>query len=257
MHNSRQLIQNNFNTSAPGYLTNAQIQRDSAARIMNELAKLSFADKKILDLGSGPGTFSHQSSASPTNMVLFDLSINMLKNNPADTPAINGDAANLPIADNCIEIVISNLMLQWIEDKSRILAEIQRCLCTDGNLILTTLIEPSLHELRNAWQQVDNLNHTLNFASHADYRQMLTSNAHWRELKFYPWSQTIYFSDIYSLMRHFKNTGTSMPRADFISGLGGKQKLAQLSAAYEKQRTIKGLPLTYCYLLITAQKGQP
>ena len=257
MRSNQQLIQNNFNASAPDYLSNAHIQREVATKIMNELAKLPSADKKILDLGSGPGTFSHQSAKAPSNMVLVDLSINMLRNNPANTPAINGDATNLPIASESIELVISNLMLQWIANKSQVFAEIHRCLCATGNLVLTTLIQPSLHELRSAWQQVDNLNHTLNFADSSDYQQILTANNDWQQLEFYPWSQTIYFSDIYSLLRHFKNTGTSMPRADVIAGLGGKQKLAQLTAAYEKLRTAQGLPLTYCYLLITAQKGQP
>ncbi|MCE3268301.1 MAG: hypothetical protein K0R49_553 [Burkholderiales bacterium] len=250
MTNFNHLIRNNFSHAARHYLENAEIQRSPALAIINLLGKY-YKDGIILDLGSGPGTMAHNNLLHyPT--LLFDLSLSMLKRSDTYHHRVNGDASNLPFATNSFSIIISNLMLQWPQDKEQVINEAWRVLKPGGKLILTTLIKPSLNELKQAWLQVDNNEHTLSFLSNRDYVQLFM-NAGFKLHQSMSWQKTVYFADLLALLHHFKSTGTCLAKSNSNVGLGGKKQIQQLIQAYQTLPNGR-LPLTYAYLLITATK---
>ncbi|HLX53936.1 MAG TPA: methyltransferase domain-containing protein, partial [Aquella sp.] len=232
------------------YIANAEIQRTPALAIINLLSKY-YKDGIILDLGSGPGTLAHNNLPSyPT--LIFDLSLSMLKMSDTYYHRVGGDAGNLPFAANSFPIIISNLMLQWPHNKEQVVSEAWRVLRPGGKLILTTLINPSLHELKYAWLQVDNKEHTLEFLNNRDYVHLFM-NAGFRLDNSISWQTVVYFLDLSALLRHFKSTGTSLVKSSSNVGLGGKKQIQQLNQAY-KTLPDGQLPLTYVYLLMTATK---
>ncbi len=256
MKNEIQLIRNNFDRAAISYALNAQIQRDPAIKLLEMLYKYScdinYNDEFILDLGSGIGTLQHAKSANYDNFIAFDLSGVMLRNSQYKH-RVNGDAGNLPFADNSFSVVISNLMIQWSSDKTKVFNEINRIIAVGGKLIFTTLIAPSLYELQQSWRCVDDNPHTLEFLSQNKYVELL-ENCGFNILENISWCTTIHFKNLGDLLQHFKLTGTNLAKSNSNIGLGGKLKLKALNNAYELLTTESGLPLTYVYLLIVASK---
>lgn len=248
----QKLIQYNFNASAKTYMNSSQVQKISALKIINQLPEY-LESGLILDLGSGPGTMQH----CPENLsqvILYDLSHKMLKIGTANARgnsvfAINGDAGFLPFATGSIQTVISNLMLQWSEDKLQILKEIKRILTPKGTFMFTTLIPPSLWQLKAAWSKLDSVAHTLDFLSHESYANLLEQSG-LKIIYCESWESIVNFTDIYSLMGHFKLTGTTLPKSNMGNGLSGSGLFRRLEAVYSKNQFDKTLPLSYQYLFM-------
>ena len=246
------LIQANFNQAAKSYITHALLQKKPAQKIIAQLPTYALKDY-ILDLGSGPGTLCHQPD-SAFQPILYDISLQMLKSGRCEKyiPAVNGEAAYLPFASDSINTIISNLMLQWPEDKSAVFSEIQRILKPNGILIFTTLISPSLWQLRHGWQKLDTRQHTLNFLSSEAYAKLCLKSG-LSLLHCECWAEQLCFPDIQALFQHFKLTGTSMPKSDCSTGLGGKNLLAQLNKVYPAIDKNGFLQLSYHFQMIIAR----
>lgn len=257
---SNLLISNNFNKAAPTYLKNALIQIPPALKTIAALNQYTNNglnldnDQIILDLGSGPGTLKHNKTSKKTiyPTLSLDLSLEILKY--CNNCSVNADANYLPFANNSFPFIISNLMLQWPDKKSVVANEMHRVLKPNGKLILTTLIKPSLHELQQAWAEVDDEPHTLHFLDQGKYLSVF-NQAGFSITEHYSWHNTEYFSTLSDLMWHFKHTGTNLTKQYHDKGLGGRSRLQKLDNAYQKLAIPnKGLPLTYTYLFIVATK---
>ena len=247
---SLKLLQYNFNHAAATYLANAPLQKNCALPLLAYLKDYQ-SSGLVLDLGSGPGTFSHQATPAPKTIIRYDISLSMLKIK-AEGMAVNGDAAALPFASNSIGTVMSNLMVQWPLDKAPILTEIQRILRPGGYFMFTTLIAPSLWQLQLAWQQIDHEAHTLEFLTTMEYHALCQATG-LQLIHSDSWSYDMHFTDIQALLRHFKVTGTTLTKTPQRSGLGGKKSLLALDRAYPLDRKSR-LPLTYQPLLIIVRK---
>ena len=242
------LIKYNFDTAAATYAANTDIQKITANKIDKYLMNNYHSSDLTLDLGSGPGTFTDKFS----NTIRYDISLNMLKTGiNENNKAVNGDAIALPFANASFDIIISNLMLQWVTDKSLVFAEIARVLRDDGLFVCTTLINKSLWQLKMAWSELDNHEHTIKFAHKHDYFSLATSLG--LEIVYADdWEHTIYFDEISQLLMHFKLTGTSIPKSACNKGLGGRNNLANLDQVYK--RVYGKLPLSYHNLLLVLKK---
>ncbi len=243
--NSQHLVQQNFNRAATNYLTHATMQRTVAHELIKHTqAYINSETQVILDLGSGPGTFSHSDQQPKNPIIAIDLSLNMLKTSSHSTK-INADATKLPLSADSIDIIISNLMLQWPPNKQAAFNEISRVLKPTGKAIFTTLVTPSLNELISGWAQLDNAQHTLKFLNTQNYTQ-LAEKAQLRLIKQNNWHEKLFFKDLFSLFKHFSQTGTNLPKTTG-QGLGGKTRLKQLELIYPRED--RGFPLSYYYLI--------
>lgn len=243
--NNQKLIQYNFNKAANTYLSNKNIQITAAEKIESYLINRSLHHDLILDLGSGPGTFKNN-----FNTILYDLSLNMLKTSK-HVIKINGSATNLPFCNKAFSVIASNLMMQWITNKELAFKDIFRTLQDNGIFIYTTLIDKSLWQLTNAFGNIDNKQHTLNFITDNEYVK-IAHNTGFKIIHSSIWSDTLLFNDIYSLLMHFKLTGTNMPKSNGNNGLGGRKNIDLLQDVYPK--TTSQYPLTYKHLLMVLQK---
>jgi len=120
-------------------------------------------------------------------------------------------------------------------------------------LIFTTLIEPSLWQLQQAWRELDSARHTLDFLPATNY-QALCQTAGMRILKAEAWQHEMHFPTIPTLLQHFKTTGTSLPKTNCSQGLGGKKSLHALTSAYPRKDAKASFPLSYHPLLLMAKK---
>ncbi len=93
-------------------------------------------EKRILDFGSGEGiTANHY--ARNNNVVAIEPSEEMLVNRWADFEyrQIQGDISKLSeFEENCFDVILCHNVLEYIEDKKRVLAELYRVLKPHGML---------------------------------------------------------------------------------------------------------------------------
>jgi malonyl-CoA O-methyltransferase len=76
---------------------------------------------------------------------------------------VQAEATALPLADQSVDVVFSNLLLPWIADPADVATEVARVLAKGGLFAFATLGPDSLLAIRRAWQRVDDEPHVAAF----------------------------------------------------------------------------------------------
>lgn len=174
-------IARDFGAASGTYNPAARLQRYMGQVMLDRIEALP-TDGKLpsvaLDLGCGTGWFTGDLAVrSQADQTLgADLAPGMLHfARSAGSKGLTwlaADAEALPLADNSVDLIFSNLMIQWAENPSRVLAECRRVLRPGGQLMISTLLNGTLDELREAWRQADpDHQHVNRFDTAEDYRQ--------------------------------------------------------------------------------------
>lgn len=231
-----------------------QIIQQKPALLLIDKFRQYHTSGRVLDLGSGPGTFSHGKCQLPDNLVNADLSLNMLKQSICNHKhLVCADVANLPFANSTYFTIISSLMLQWLDDKNKAFSELSRIIKSGGHLLFTTLINPSLWQLYLTYKQIDDYQHIRHFCHEDEYLQLCWNNG-FEVLESVIWSDDYAFTSMLELFRHFRLTGTTLPQKSQQQGIGGKERLRNLGSAYPDITAGGKFRLSYYYLLIVARK---
>lgn len=248
-----------FGRAAPSYDQWAGLQRDIADSLIHQLLN-DIPQGKILDAGCGTGYVSRRLRMHDKyEITALDISQDMLneaqRNNVADY-YVQGDIEHLPLLSNQFDAVISSLAIQWCHSLEQALTELVRVLKPGGHLYLSTLIQPSLWELTQAWQSVDDDQHVLDFLPESAFNhaiEQLQVNQSIESILSSNYAITLNFDDIWSLLRSLQGIGaTAFPRSR--KGLMGKAQINALSDAYPKKLSEKRFSLTYQVLEILIVK---
>ena len=157
--------------AAAAYDQAAVLAREVGARMAERLDYMKLAPQRMADIGcaTGDGVRDLQTRYPKALALAIDLALPMLHGVRAHdrtsnsrwnrllkrTPQLlNADVRRLPLADNTLDLVWSNLMLHWLDDPLPVLREIHRVLNTSGLVMFATLGPDSLLELREAAQKV-------------------------------------------------------------------------------------------------------
>ena len=260
-------VQQCFDKAATTYQQGALLQRDVAHDLHQSLLQRLAADaghiaanvgnqqQVLLDLGCGPGWFHVNLSVSCDELIALDLSQAMLTQAKTAGIAkhyIHADAAAIPLAEKSVDQVFSSLMLQWCEHPQQVFAEIARVLKPGGIFAVSTLVEESMQEFNQAWQQLGQQAPQLAFLPTATVINAakaagLTLHAQQRTYQ-------VFFPDVVSLSREFKQIGANYTEQKPV-GLGGKSRWQAFANIYEKNRTVLGLPLSYQVLMLVGTKS--
>jgi len=179
-----------FSNAAEHYDEAAHLQRKVADRLLAQVQYLPISEPThVIDLGTGTGyclPFLHQ--LSPQKLSALDLSQAMLgvaANRVAGVNLIQADLEAPPIADNSIELAVSSLAVQWLDEPEPFINNISKALKPGGYLALTTLGPKTLCELRYSWSQVDDQIHVNNFHHAVDWIEAIWASGLklelWRE----------------------------------------------------------------------------
>jgi SAM-dependent methyltransferase len=107
--------------------------------------------EKVLDLGSGGGidVLLSAKRVGPTGFVygldMTDEMLDLARRNQAEAGATNveflkGVIEDIPLADNTVDVVISNCVINLSLDKPKVLAEMARVLRPDGRIGITDVV---------------------------------------------------------------------------------------------------------------------
>ncbi|MEC7376180.1 MAG: malonyl-ACP O-methyltransferase BioC [Pseudomonadota bacterium] len=156
-------IARGFGNASATYESASRLQRFMGNTMLQKLQamELDVSDGRVLDLGCGTGWFTRklQSLQAPATLTGIDLSPGMILQASGSSPGVIdwlvADAEHLPVASGSQDLVFSNLMIQWCDDPRGVLRECRRVLRPGGWLVMSTLVDGTLRELKAAWQGAD------------------------------------------------------------------------------------------------------
>lgn len=237
-----------FSKAAYCYDKHAQFQRDVGSLMLNSLPH-DLRGLQILDIGCGTGYFSHILAERGATVIAADLSSAMLSQakvrcGDAVYSYVQADAERLPFNDAQFDLVFSSLALQWCNDLSIPLRELQRVTKLGGEIHFSTLLEGSLFELKSAWSQIDSYQHVNQFLSEKQVNIALTQSGsvnHQLDLC----QIELWYPSSFELMRDLKGIGATYV-GKRSPGLTKKSTLIRVEAAYQRFKHENNLlPVTY------------
>ena len=221
-------------------------------RLLDRLDFVKLEPKVILDLGAGTGHASRalKERYPRAQVVALDLAQGMLTEAKRRIgwlrrfERVCADAGLLPLKDRSVDLVVSNLMLQWCDPPDTVLGEVRRILKPGGLFTFTSLGPDTLRELRMAWSSVDDRPHVHRFIDMHDLGDALV-RAGLAEPVLDVENFTLTYQDARTLMRELKAIGARNAAQQRSSGLTGRSALRSLERAYEQFRQEGVLPATY------------
>ncbi|MFW5426794.1 MAG: malonyl-ACP O-methyltransferase BioC [Methylophagaceae bacterium] len=270
---NKNLVARSFGQAAMHYDDVAVLQRQTGDELLERLSLVTLQPKTVLDLGVGTGrNFGLLAKRYPkAQLVAIDIASEMVKQArlnyrqgeglkrwlPSSSKPIYlaGDAENLPLADNSVDLIFANLTLQWCDPRTSF-AEIQRVLRPEGLLMFTSLGPDTLTELRQAWASVDDYPHVNMFYDMHDVGEAMMA-AGLAEPVLDTDRYTLTYKTSMALMKDLKILGARNVNSARRRGLTGKQALQKVAETYEQFRNEGLLPATYEVVYGHAWGGQP
>ena len=154
-----------FDARARRFAEHDALAREVGGRLIDRLQYIRLEPHRVLDVGCGAGgAIGALAARYPSAHIAgIDLSEAMLRQRGGGlrerlprwlggrSPALAvADAAHLPIADDAVDLVFSNLMLHWHPEPHALFPEWKRVLRVDGLLLFSCFGPDTLKELRAA-----------------------------------------------------------------------------------------------------------
>ena len=241
-----------FTRAAADYDSRAVLQREVADRLLERLDYMRLVPGRILDLGCGTGYCVaplHRRYAK-AQVLAMDFALPMLERARRRGGLLRrprclcADAERLPIADNAVDLILSNLTFQWCNDLPGTFAECLRVLRPGGLFLFTTFGPDTLKELREAWTVVDGHSHVSPFADMHDIGDALVQ-ARFADPVMDTERLTLTYRTLGELMRDLKGIGAGNATLERPRGLTGPRRLAAVERHYESLRHDDRLPASY------------
>jgi malonyl-CoA O-methyltransferase len=245
-------VRQSFGRSARSYDAAAVLQKRVRDELLERLDVVRLEPAVVLDLGAGTG---HASLAlkrryRSSQVIALDLADGMLREAGRRQTLLRrfrrvcGEAAALPLRDGSVDLVFSNLMLQWCQDPDAVFGEIRRVLKPGGLFTFTTFGPDTLFELRRSWAAADPHTHVNRFIDMHDLGDALVRSG-LAEPVLDVERVTLTYAEVRDLMRDLKDIGAHNANSGRPRNLTGKGTLARMTAAYEAFRRDGRLPATY------------
>ncbi len=251
-------VRRSFDQAAGGYDAAAVLQHEVAVRLDERLDLMRIQPQRILDLGSGTGFAAPALSRRfpRAERVALDLAPAMLGQErgqrglrqrwlgPA-THFVCGDMHALPLAEASVDLVWSNLALQWTDDPLTAFRECRRVLRPEGLFLFASFGPDTLNELRSTFAEVDAHPHVNRFVDMHELGDGLMATGFASPVMEME-QITLTYADLKAVLRDLKAMGahTVLERDQF--GLMGRARWQALAAAYAHFTHVDGrLPATF------------
>jgi malonyl-CoA O-methyltransferase len=247
-------IRASFDRAAGTYDAAAVLQKQVREEMASRLDLIKIAPKTLLDAGCGTGLGGKMlhDHFPMAQLYSLDLAMGMLQQTYAQQSffrkilgqkrLICADIEQLPIADASMDMVWSNLALQWCNDLDKSFAEIMRVLQPEGLFMFSTFGPDTLKELRAA--SSNGKTHVSRFIDMHDIGDALT-RAGFSDPVLDVEHYTLTYDDVKSVMLDLKAIGAHNATQGRGRGLTGKGFMQHLAEAYEPFRSHGKLPATF------------
>jgi malonyl-CoA O-methyltransferase len=259
-----------FSKAATHYDASAVLQREVCTRMLEKLDIIKIKPARLLDVGSGTGWGTRQLGErfKEADIVALDIAIGMLQLargtsswwqklfSATQQRFLCADAEALPLAAQGMDMVWSNLTVQWCNDLPVTFVEMNRVIRNDGLLMFSTFGPDTLRELRIAFDGVDGYNHVNRFADMHDIGDMLVA-AGFADPVMEMEKITLTYNDVKAVMQDLRDIGAHNATAGRATGMMGKMKWARIVQNYETLRRDGKLPATFEIIYGHAWKVPP
>jgi malonyl-CoA O-methyltransferase len=244
-----------FERAAQTYDEVAVLQRAIADRLLERLDVVKLRPAVVLDAGCGTGYVTRALARRypRAQRLALDIAESMVRQARRGfgwrrlflRPPLHvcGDAEVLPFASASVDMIVSNLTLQWCDAPSA-LAEFRRVLRPGGLLMFTTFGPDTLTELRRAWHAADDRPHVHGFLDMHDLGDMLMRTG-FDDPVLDVERLTLTYGEVMDVLRDLKRLGAHNAAVQRARGLTGKRQFARFRAAYDAMRVGGRIPATY------------
>lgn len=243
-----------FSRAAADYDRTAVLQREIGMRMFERLDYIRSKPVRILDAGAGTGHFSAQlmKKYPDAEVISLDFALPMLhiasgRRHWWKRPrCVCADIEQLPIATESVDMVFSNVAIQWCQQLNRVFSEFLRVLRPGGLLMFSTFGPDTLKELRQAWYQADGgaRQRTSEFIDMHDIGDELV-RSRFADPVLDVEHFTLTYERVSALVRDLKALGARNAANDRPRGMTGRQRWQAMQQAYEQFRAEGRLPATY------------
>jgi len=254
----KRAMRNAFSKAANNYDADAVLQREVCSRMLERLEMIKLQPKRLLDVGSGTGWGTRQLGERypQADIVALDIAIGMLQQargtsswwqklfSGSKQRFLCADVEALPLPAQSVEMVWSNLAVQWCNDLPATFVELGRVIKPDGLVMFSTFGPDTLKELRTAFDGVDGYNHLNRFADMHDIGDMLVA-AGFASPVMEMEAITLTYDDVKAVMRDLRSIGAHNATVGRARGMMGKAKWARIVQQYETLRCDGKLPATF------------
>lgn len=253
MNLDRHRVRLAFGRAAPAYAGLARLQAAVEDQLLERVSGMVEPPRRILDVGAGTGRASAllRKRFTKTEVIALDLALPMLQVAAARVGwwrpfrRVCADAQLLPIADGAIDLVFSNLCLQWCPELPQVFAEFRRVLRPGGLLLLSSFGPDTLIELRQSFAAVDADPHVNRFLDLHELGDALLG-AGFKDPVLDAERLRLHYPDAVSLMRELKGIGAGNADRERRRGLTSRRRMQAVFAQYENWREADGrLPASY------------
>ena len=278
-----------FSRAAHHYDDAAALQREVGSRLLESLDYYDEraqreaqggkprSPQRVLDIGCGPGhaAVQMQQRWPKAQVIALDLALPMAREahdnarqmRPAASNPVSrllasrpqplcADARALPLADGSVDVLFSNLCLQWIEDLPAVFAGFRRVLRPDGLMVLSTFGPDTLWELREAFSHADSAPHVSPFATIAQFGDALIA-AGFKDPVLDRDEFRLQHDSLADLMRELRTLGATNALSTRRRSLTGRARFARAAQGYEPMRRDGRLPATWEVITAHAWGPQP
>ncbi len=253
----KRLLRLAFERAAASYDGAAVLQREIGSRMLSRLDYVRQQPAVVLDAGCGTGhaTADLQQRYPAATVCALDLALSMVGRACARSGwarrltgrglrGVCADIENLPLRAGAINLLWSNLALQWVNDPLRAFGEFRRALAPGGLLMFSTFGPDTLKELRAAYQGTDQHTHVNRFVDLHDLGDMLVQ-AGFADPVMDMECLTLTYKDVRALMHDLKAIGAHNVTAGRPQGMSARATLAAVERNYEQWRCDDRLPATF------------
>lgn len=255
-------VRKSFGLAAQRYDQSAILQAEVRQRLFERLSITTLSPLRMIDAGCGTGGGAQllRQRYPQAACYMLDFAEGMLQQ--AKKPqaglfqqvksifvgeklhAICGDLEQLPFANQSVELVWSNLAMQWCNNLDQTLSEMHRVLAPDGLLIFSTFGPDTLKELRIATSVDASHIHVSRFIDMHDIGDAMVRAGFTAPVLDVEHFELTY-QDVKAVMRDLKAIGAHNATLGRHRGLHGRQFLSQIEQRYEAFRKDGKLPATY------------
>jgi malonyl-CoA O-methyltransferase len=251
----KRCLRESFGHAADTYDAVAVLQREIANRLLTRLELVRLKPQTVLDIGCGTGydTGKLRQRYPRARVLGMDIAESMARfarhkaglwcRLAGHCSFVCGDAERLPLAGASVDMVVSNLALQWCNPQA-VFAEVRRVLRPGGLFMFTTFGPDTLRELRAAWRAADAAPHVHAFIDMHDLGDMLM-HAGFADPVMDAENFMLTYGGVMDVLRDLKQLGAHNADVNRMRGLTGKSRFARFRAAYESYAQDEKIPVTY------------